>query len=83
MAKNSGEFVLVEASISELHAAINAGVTTVTEVVRSYIARAQAFNGVSSVLVTQEGENIPETPGVVRAGKELTFPTQTIPVKDI
>lgn len=83
MAKNSGEFNLVEASISELHAAINAGVTTVTEVVRSYIARAQAFNGVSSVLVTQEGENIPKTPGVVRAGKELSFPTQTIPVKDI
>ena len=83
MANDATDFELVEASIADLHAAIQAGSTTVTNVVERSIARAQAYNGVSSMLVTEDGTDVPEVSGVVRAGKKLTFPTKTIPVADI
>ena len=76
-------FELVEASIRDLHAAIKAGSTTVTQVVENYLARAQAFNGVSSMLVTEDGASVPVASGVTRAGQDLTFPTETIPVTDV
>ncbi len=79
----SKDFEVVEASISDLHAAIKAGSTTVTQVVETYIARAQAFNGVSSMLVTEDGASVPAASGVTRAGQDLTFPTETIPVTDV
>ena len=77
------DFELVEASINDLHAAVKTGSVTVTQVVESYIARAKAFNGVSSMLVTADGANVPATTGVTRAGQELTFPTETIPASDV
>ena len=77
------DFELVEASINDLHAAVKIGSVTVTQVVESYIARAKAFNGVSSMLVTADGASVPATTGVTRAGQELTFPTETIPVSDV
>ena len=83
MADDATDFELVEASIADLHAAIQAGSTTVTNVVERSIARAQDYNGVSSMLVTEDGADVPEVSGVVRAGKKLTFPTKTIPVADI
>jgi len=83
MANGATDFELVEASIADLHAAIQAGSTTVTNVVERSIARAQAYNGVSSMLVTEDGTDVPEVSGVVRAGEKLTFPTKTIPAADI
>ena len=77
------DFELVEASINDLHAAVKTGSVTVTQVVESYIARAKAFNGVSSMLVTADGASVHATTGVTRAGQELTFPTETIPVSDV
>ena len=77
------DFELVEASINDLHAAVKTGSVTVTQVVESYIARAKAFNGVSSMLVTADGASVDATTGVTRAGQELTFPTETIPVSDV
>src|SRR5579863_8553383 len=71
-------FRLEEATIEELHAAIRAGETTCVAVVRQYIERARAYNGVASVLVTEDGAAIPEAAGAVRAGAALRFPTATV-----
>src|SRR5437588_9669433 len=71
-------FRLEEATIDELHQAIRAGETTVVQVAERYIARARAFNGVASLLVTEDGGNIPAPTGAVRAGAPLHFPTETV-----
>ncbi len=76
-------FRLEEATIDELHAAIKAGRTTCVAVVRHYIARARAYNGVCSVLVTEDGASVPETTGAVRAGSPLPFPTETVKASTI
>lgn len=71
-------FRLEEATIAELHHAIRAGEVSCVEVVHHYLARARAFNGVASALVTRDGESIPEARGTVRAGAPLRFPTETV-----
>ena len=76
-------FRLEEATIDELHAAIKAGRTNCVAVVRHYIARARAYNGVCSVLVTEDGASVPETTGAVRAGSPLPFPTETVKASTI
>ena len=73
-----GTFRLEEASIEDVHAAIRAGQITCVEIVKHYIARARAYNGVASMLVTQDGAAIPEATGTVRAQAPLEFPTQTV-----
>ncbi|HEU5019044.1 MAG TPA: amidase family protein [Pseudolabrys sp.] len=82
-APQSEAFRLEEASIGELHAAIRAGEITVAEVVRRYIARARAYNGVSSMLMTADGADVPPVPGAVRAGEPLRFPTATAKASDL
>src|SRR5260370_32851708 len=76
-------FRLEEATIDELHAAIKAGETTCVAVVEHYIARARAFNGVASLLVTEDGVSVPEATGTVRAGAPLRFPTESVKASDI
>jgi amidase len=76
-------FALEEATIDELHEAIKAGRTTCVAVVRRYIERAQALNGVCSVLVTEDGAPVPEAAGTVRAGAPLRFPTETVKASTI
>src|SRR5499433_3505955 len=71
-------FRVDEATIDELHAAIKTGRTTVVEVVQHYIERARAYNGVASVLVTEDGLPVPEAKGAVRALAPLRFPTKTV-----
>jgi amidase len=71
-------FRLEEATINDLHQAIRSGTATVTAVVQHYLARVRAYNGVASVLVTQDGAPVPAATGVVRAGSPLKFPTQTV-----
>src|SRR5271167_3214541 len=71
-------FRLEEATIDELHAAIRAGQTTCVEVVQRYLARARTYNGVASLLITEDGAAIPEAASVVRAGAALAFPTETV-----
>ena len=71
-------FQLEEATIDDLHRAIRAGETTLVAVVQHYIDRARAFNGVASVLVTEDGAPIPKAEGAVRAGSSLDFPTATV-----
>ena len=76
-------FHLQEATIDDLHRAIQNGQITCRGVVRLYINRAKAYNGVSDVLVTKDGAPIPLAPGVIRAGSPLKFPTQTIAISTL
>jgi amidase len=75
-------FRLEEATIDELHRAIKAGRTSCVAIVRHYIERARAFNGVASALVT-DGAPVPEVKGAVRAGASLRFPTETVDASTI
>ena len=74
----STPFQLEEASIADLHAAIAAGQVTLVQVVQHYIDRAKAFNGPSSLLLTEDGADIAQAIGTVRAGAALMFPTETV-----
>jgi Asp-tRNA(Asn)/Glu-tRNA(Gln) amidotransferase A subunit family amidase len=71
-------FRLEEATIDDLHAAIRSGATTLVAVVQHYLARVRAYNGVASMLVTNDGAPVPPAAGVVRAGMALKFPTATV-----
>jgi len=77
------KFVVEEATIDDLHAAIKAGETTVADVVRHYIARVRAFNGTSNLLVTEDGAPVPKAKGTVRGGAPLKFPTETVKASDV
>jgi len=76
-------FCLEEATIDEMHRAIQAGEITVVEIVKRYIARARAYNGVSSALVTEDGKSVPPALGTVRAGAPVCFPTETVKASTI
>jgi hypothetical protein len=82
-AARKSSFRLEEATIAALHAAIRAGDITVAGIVRHYIDRARAYNGVASMLVTENGADVAPGPGTVRAGAPLRFPTRTAKVGDI
>ena len=76
-------FRLEEATIDEMHRAIQAGEITVVEIVKHYIARARAYNGVSSTLVTEDGKPVSPALGTVRAGAPVSFPTETVKASTI
>jgi Asp-tRNA(Asn)/Glu-tRNA(Gln) amidotransferase A subunit family amidase len=71
-------FRLEEATIDELHQAIRAGQATCVEIVQHYIERARAYNGVCSLLVTEDGAPIAEAVGAMRATAPIRFPTETV-----
>jgi amidase len=71
-------FRLEEATIAELHAAIQAGQITCIQVVQRYLERARAYNRVASRLVTRDGRLVAPAAGAVRAGAPLVFPTDTV-----
>ena len=76
--KSRPAFRVEEATIGDLHRAIRAGRTTVPDVVQQYLARVRAYNGVASMLVTEDGADVPAATGVVRAGAPLKFPSKTV-----
>jgi len=76
-------FQLEEATIDAMHAAIKAGEITVVQIVQHYIDRARAFNGVASLLVTEDGQPVASVPGTIRATQPLVFPTETVKFSDI
>ena len=80
MREQPGEtpFRLEEATIGELHRAIQSGQITLVDVVNQYIDRVRAFNGVASWLVTEHGLPVAEAPGVVRGMAPIRFPTETV-----
>ena len=76
-------FRLEEATIDDLHAAIRAGEITCVQVVQHYVDRARAYNGVASVLVTEDGMPVSQARGAVRAGAPLVFPTETVAARTL
>jgi len=70
-------FRLEEATIADVHRAIQAGQLTCVALVEMYLERARAYNGVTNQLVTRDGAPVPAVPGVIRAGTPLRFPTET------
>jgi amidase len=71
-------FEVEEATISDVHEAIQEGRTTCRQVVQSYIDRAKAYNGTCTALVTKDGKPIPAAKGAIRAGSRIKFPTDTV-----
>ena len=69
---------MVEATIADVHRAIQQGQITCRGLVQAYVDRAKAYNGVSDRLVTRDGAPIPAARGTVRAGAALRFPTETV-----
>lgn len=53
-------FRLEEATIDGMHQAIRDGRTTCVALVKHYLARVRAFNGVASMLMTEDGAPVPE-----------------------
>jgi amidase len=76
-------FSLEEATIDELHEAIRAGRTTCVSVVQHCLDRVRAYNGVASLLVTENGAPILEAVGTVRGMAPLRFPTETVAASKI
>lgn len=76
-------FRVEETTIEQLHQAIREGRTTVVAVVQQYIDRVRAFNGPSSLLVTEDGKPVPEAQGAVRGQAPLRFPTETVKASDV
>ena len=71
-------FQLVEATIEDIQNAIKSGQITCQGLVQWYINRAQAYNGVCTQLITEDGASVPHAHGVIRAGAFLEFPTETV-----
>src|SRR5215510_4054170 len=76
-------FRLEEATIDDLHAAIRAGEITCVQAVQHYLDRARAYNGVASVLVTEDGMPVSQARGAMRAGAPLVFPTKTVAARTL
>jgi Asp-tRNA(Asn)/Glu-tRNA(Gln) amidotransferase A subunit family amidase len=76
-------FHLEEATIADVHRAIQSAQITCRGLVQAYLARAKAYNGVSDRLVTRDGAPIPPPRGAVRAGSPLAFPTETVPLSSL
>src|SRR5664279_785916 len=77
-AARENEFRLEEATIDELHQAIRSGQTNCVGVVQHYIDRVRAFNGVTTLLVTEDGAPIDEVTGPLRGMVKVRFPTETV-----
>jgi Asp-tRNA(Asn)/Glu-tRNA(Gln) amidotransferase A subunit family amidase len=77
-AQTPSPFHLEEATIDDIHGAIQRGDTTCQAIVQGYIDRAKAYNGISNALLTADGAPIPPAPSQVRAGAPLKFPTETV-----
>lgn len=76
-------FCLEEATIDNLHQAIRTGRTSCLEVVQRYIERVRVYNGVSTMLVTEDGAPVPGAIGTIRGMEPLRFPTDTVKASTI
>jgi amidase len=76
-------FHVEEATIADIHRAIQQGDTTCKGIVESYLERARAYNGTCTQLVTRDGAAIVPGAGAVRAGSAVTFPQATTPAASV
>ena len=79
----SFRFELVEATIADVHRAIQQGQITCRGLVEAYIARARAYSSPSDRLVTADGKPIPPAQGKVLAGSAVDFPTETVAISSL
>src|SRR5690348_15433800 len=77
------KFHVEEASIQGIQHAIQTGQTSCTQVVEAYIARAKAYNGVCTALLTRDGGPIAPATGMLRAGAPIKYPTQTVAASSV
>lgn len=82
-AQNSPRFQVEEATIGDVHDAIQKGRTTCQGVVQAYVDRARAYNNICTQLVTPDGAPIAPASGTVRAGAPLRFPSATTAVSAV
>ena len=71
-------FRVEEASISDIQNAIRAGRTSCRQVVQAYFERVKAYNGACTELLTKDGAPISPSFGMIRAGAQVSYPTQTV-----
>ena len=76
-------FHIQEATIEQIHQAIQDGQISCRGLVQAYVDRARAYNGACTQLVTLDGAPIAPANGPVRAGSALRFPTATVPVSGV
>lgn len=79
----TGTFHLEEATIGDIHAAIRSKRITCQGIVQAYLARAAAYNGPCTRLVTADGAASEPSTGYVRAGAAISFPTETVAVSEM
>ena len=77
------QFELVEATIADVHRAIQQGQITCRGLVEAYVARARAYSSPSDRLVTADGTPIPPAQGKVLAGSPVNFPTETVAISSV
>jgi Asp-tRNA(Asn)/Glu-tRNA(Gln) amidotransferase A subunit family amidase len=76
-ARAARTFRVEEATIADLHRAIQQGETTCRAVVQTYLERARAYNCTCTQLVTRDGASFTPGAGAVRAGSVTSFPSST------
>jgi Asp-tRNA(Asn)/Glu-tRNA(Gln) amidotransferase A subunit family amidase len=81
--KGEKKFHLEEATIADIHNAIQSNEITCQDLVQAYINRAAAYNGMCTQLVTEDGADIPPAMWYDRAGSPVEFPTETVDVDTI
>ena len=81
--RESDAFRVVEATIEEIHQALQEGQVSCQGVVQAYVDRARAYNGFCTQLVTRDGAAVAPGIGPVRAGEVVHFPTDTVAVSSI
>ncbi|MEE2636599.1 MAG: hypothetical protein VYE68_05115, partial [Acidobacteriota bacterium] len=67
--RESDAFRVVEATIEEIHQALQEGQVSCQGVVQAYVDRARAYNGFCTQLVTRDGAAVAPGIGPVRAGE--------------
>ena len=77
------QFELVEATIADVHRAIQQGQITCRGLVEAYIARARAYSSPSDRLVTADGKPVAAAQGKVLGGSPVNFPAETVGVASI
>lgn len=81
--QGKAKFDVVEASIADIHNAIKTNRATCVDIVQAYIDRAKAYNGVCTMLVTEDEAPVSPSFGRVIVGSPQVFPTETVDVDTV
>lgn len=76
----AASFKLEETSIENIHNGIRSGEVTCAGIVDAYLARAKAYNGSCTALITEDGKAAPSVLGALRAGVPLKFAQKTVAI---